>query len=227
MNLNNILQMPDGSVVKVSFLQEIAQTYDSFCDLVENKVLDIALDLERNKPLYHELGEDQLTGIIVISLKAAGFDADHDTFRNGHVDLLVKNGRYEWMGEAKLDNGPAYLMEGFRQLSDRYTDGNPASSRGGLLIYTQKQNKVTFMDGWLEHVGANYEVPVACTERCSETLTSRTMHSHQSTGVDYRVRHIPISLYYKPTDKSARNSAKGSSAKRSKAAVKKPAKSAK
>jgi hypothetical protein len=221
MNLSNVLQLPDGNVIKVAFLQEVAATYDSFCDLVESKILDVALNLERNKPLYHSLGEDQLTGIIVISLKTAGFDADHDTFRNGHVDLLVKNDRYEWMGEAKLDNGPAYLMEGFRQLSDRYTDGNPTSSRGGLLIYTQKQNKLSLMDGWMAHVGTNYEVPVECTERCSETLTSRTMHSHQATGINYRIRHIPISLYYKPTDKSAKNSVKKGSGKGAKARAKK------
>ncbi|WP_313057923.1 hypothetical protein [Pseudomonas rhodesiae] len=206
MNVSDILQLPDSSSVKTSFLQDVVTSYDSFCDLVENRVLDVALELERNKPLYHEMGEDQLTGIFVISLKISGLDADHDTYRNGHVDLLVKNGRYEWMGEAKLDNGPAYLMEGFRQLSDRYTDGNPTSSRGGLLIYTQKQNKMVLMDNWLAHVSGNYEVPVECVERCQETLSSRTRHTHNATGIDYRIRHIAVSLYYKPTDKSARNS---------------------
>ncbi|WP_236187188.1 hypothetical protein [Pseudomonas protegens] len=206
MNVSDILQLPDNSSVKTSFLQDVVTSYDSFCDLVENRVLDVALELERNKPLYHEMGEDQLTGIFVISLKLSGLDADHDTYRNGHVDLLVKNGRYEWMGEAKLDNGPAYLMEGFRQLSDRYTDGNPTSSRGGLLIYTQKQNKTVLMDNWLAHVSENYEVPVECVERCQETLSSRTRHIHNATGIDYRIRHIAVSLYYKPTDKSARNS---------------------
>jgi len=206
MNVSEILQLPDSSVVKTSLLQDVVSSYDSFCDLVENKVLDIALELERNKPLYHEMGEDQLTGIFVICLKTSGLDADHDTYRNGHVDLLVKSGRYEWMGEAKLDNGPAYLMEGFRQLSDRYTDGNPTSSRGGLLIYTQKQNKTVLMDTWLAHVSGNYEVPVECVERCQETLSSRTKHTHNATGIDYKIRHIAVSLYYKPTDKSARSS---------------------
>lgn len=204
MKVSDIMQLSDNSPVKVSLLQDIAPNYDSFCDLVEQRVLDVALELERNKPLYHAMGEDQLTGIFVISLKISGLDADHDTYRNGHVDLLVKSGRYEWMGEAKLDNGPAYLMEGFRQLADRYTDGNPTSSRGGLLIYTQKQNKTVLMDNWLEHVAGNYEVSVECVERCSETLSSRTKHTHNATGIDYKIRHIAVSLYHKPTDKSAR-----------------------
>lgn len=209
LSVGKILELPDGNVLKVSVEQSIAPTYDAFCDVLERKLLDVTLDIERNKALFHGLGEDRITAIICVSMKAAGFDAEHDTFRNGHADLLVKseNGRYEWFAEAKLDNGPAYLMEGFRQLSDRYSDGNPASSRGGLLIYTDKQHKIKTLDGWIAHVSANYTVPVNCTEKCGETLTARTEHVHPATGISYRVRHIPVSLYYKPSDKSARASA--------------------
>lgn len=208
MSIEEILRRPVGDILRLAVEQAVTPNYESFCDIVENKLLDIALDIERNKALYHALTEDQLTGMLSISMKAAGFDAEHDTYRNGHTDLLIRNdsGRYEWLGEAKHDNGPAYIMEGFRQLADRYADGNPASSRGGIIIYTQKANKTELLDNWIQHVSGNYEANVSCTERCSETLTARTSHSHHATGVDYRVRHIPISLYYKPTDKSARQS---------------------
>lgn len=215
LSLEKILELPDGNVLKVSVEQSLAPTYEAFCDVLERKLLDVALEIERNKSLFFELGEDCLTAIVSVSMKAAGFDAEHDTYRNGHADLLIKseNGRYEWFAEAKLDNGPAYIMEGFRQLSDRYADGNPVSSRGGLLIYTDKQHKIKMLDGWIAHVSEKYEIPVVCTERCMETLTARTEHEHQASGISYRVRHIPVSLYYKPTDRSARNTAQKSSEK--------------
>ncbi|MGV6473548.1 hypothetical protein [Azotobacter vinelandii] len=204
-SLEKILELPDGNVLKVSLEQAIATTYESFYKLVENKILDATLELERNKALFFSLSEDQLTGIIVVSMKTAGFDAEHDTFRNGHTDILVKSGRYEWLGEAKLDDGPAYLMEGFRQLSDRYTDGNQNSSRGGLLIYTKKQNKLKLLESWITHISENYEISIEYTETCQETLTSTTAHEHQASGIKYQIRHIPVSLYYNPTDKSARS----------------------
>jgi len=206
MTVGQALNLPDGSVIRLSVQQDLAPTYEVFCNCVERKVLDIALDMERNKKNLLSLGEDPRTTIIGIALKAAGFDAEHDTNRNGHVDLLVKNGRYEWMAEAKNDNGPAYIMEGFRQLVDRYADGNPNSSSGALLIYTDKANKSTLLDNWIKHVSDYYEYPISNAEKCMETLTSRTTHVSEATGLNYRVRHIPISFYYKPTDKSARNS---------------------
>ncbi|MCI3908833.1 hypothetical protein MQC82_04570 [Pseudomonas viridiflava] len=208
MNVEAILEFSDNSAIKISFLQDVAPSYNVFCDLVEAKILEAVYALEHQKPLYHNLGEDQLTGILVIGLKVAGLDAEHDTFRNGHVDILVKNGRYEWLAEAKLDDGPAYIMDGFRQLADRYSDGAPTGCRGGLLIYTKKTNKVSFMDGWLNHLSANYEVPVTRSIRCSDTLTSYTSHAHHATGIEYRVKHFAVSMYYNPTDKSARK-AKG------------------
>lgn len=206
MTLGQILQLPDGNTIKISVEQAISQTYDNFCDLVESTLLSVALEIERNKALYCKLGEDQLTGIMSIGMKMAGFDSEHDTYRNGHADILIRDDskRFEWIGEAKLDNGPAYLMEGFRQLCDRYSDGNPNSSRGGLIIYTEKQNKKTLILNWIDHVSSNYETNIDCTENCPLTLTARTQHEHTATGVLYRIRHIPVSLYYKPTDKGAR-----------------------
>lgn len=207
MNLETIMNLPGGSIVRVTVERELSRpSYDEFCCDVEEHLIDAILNLEQHKSIFYKLGEDQLSTVILTWLKGAGLDAEHDSNRNGHVDLLVKSGRFNWLGEAKLDKGPAYVMEGFRQLCDRYADGNSFSSKGAVIIYTDKQSKMDFLDGWMEHLVSNYEMAVSRHPRCLQTLSEVTSHVHSATGLNYQVRHFPVSMYYKPTDKSARKS---------------------
>lgn len=206
MNLETIEQLPEESLVKQTVSRDISRpSYDEFCEDVEERLIDAIIHLEQHKSLFHALSEDQLSGIILTWLKGAGLDAEHDSSRNGHVDLLVKSGRFNWLGEAKIDRGPVYVMDGFRQLCDRYADGNYYSSKGAVIVYTDKQSKIAFLDGWMNHLVSNYEHAVTRCGRCMQTLSEVTTHLHPATGLEYRVRHFPVSLHYKPTDKSARN----------------------
>ena len=203
--LSDALSMPENSSIFGAVNADMLASYAQFCETVETRIYDAMVHLENNKKSFSLLGEDALTAIIATGLAMSGLDADHDTNRNGHADLLVKRGRFEWLGEAKLENGPAYSMEGFRQLADRYTTGRPLASRGGLLLYSQKGNKTQVMKDWFDHLKANYESEVTVGELCPVTLSQTTLHQHKDTGTDYTTRHFVVSFYENPTDKSARN----------------------
>lgn len=203
-SVSEALSMPSVSSIFSAVNVDLLVEYEGFCNEVESKIYDTAVRLENDKKSFSGLGEDQLTSIIAIGLSMAGFDADHDTNRNGHADLLVKNGRFEWFGEAKLEQGPAYSMEGFRQLADRYTTGRPLANRGGLLLYSKKSNKKEVMDTWIEYLGNNYESKVIPVARCPLTLTQTTCHQHQDSGTNYITRHFVLCFYENATDKSAR-----------------------
>ncbi|MED8000571.1 hypothetical protein [Pseudomonas aeruginosa] len=210
--LADIYALPDDHEIKQAFLNKgIGSAYDEFCNRVEEFLLQGVQYLEKNKPKYRYLDEDTLTSILVFGLQQRDFQADHDNYCNGHCDLVVRSGNYEWYGEAKLDKGPGYVMEGFRQLCDRYAPGGPTTNRGGLIVYTRKRNKSKILDVWVKRIVRDYAdvSSVNLNGLCEETLTARTSHLHPATGLDFKVRHIPVSFYYKPTDRSARSSRSG------------------
>ncbi|WP_156996891.1 MULTISPECIES: hypothetical protein [unclassified Pseudomonas] len=205
-SIADIMNLSDDNPVKIALLNAgIGNAYDDYCSRVESAILEGIFHFENNKPHFKDFGEDALTVVLVFGLSMKGFTADHDNYRNGHCDLVVKEGLYEWHGEAKLDTGPGYVMEGFRQLCDRYSPGGPTSNRGGLIIYTKKRDKLKILKVWAARIVKDYEVVVTLLDLCSNTLTAKTVHKHAASGLDYKVRHLPISFYHKPTDKSAKN----------------------
>jgi hypothetical protein len=203
--LEDILGLPEDNEVRRALVNAgIATPYDAFCERVEDAILGFIIKVEEKKPNFAKSDEDALTGILAMILDAKGFSADHDNYRNGHCDLLVKQGRYEWYGEAKLDKGPAYALEGFRQLCDRYSPGGPNTCRGGLIVYTVRPNKLEILKDWVARIDDEFESDMNFTPICEQTLTTVSRHVHPATGLEFRVRHFPISFYHKPTDKSAR-----------------------
>lgn len=203
--LAEIMSYSEDNEVKRTLLnQGIGSDYDIFCENVENAILEGIAYMESMKPQFKGLGEDPLTGILSFGLQMKGFSSDHDNYRNGHCDLIVKSGRYEWYGEAKLDKGPGYVLEGFRQLCDRYAPGNGFTCRGGLIVYSSKRNKLRLLDVWVKRIQKSYEVATNFSPLCKLTLTAKSSHVHPATGLDFKVRHFPISFYHRPSDKSAR-----------------------
>lgn len=208
--LNEIMAMPEENEVRRSLVnQGIGNDYDIFCERLESTILDGVAFMESMRPQFGGLSEDQLTGILCLALQMKGFSADHDNYRNGHCDLVVKSGRYEWYGEAKLDKGPNYVLEGFRQLCDRYSPGGGFTCRGGLIVYSAKRNKLRILDVWIKRIQKSYEIATVFSPLCKLTLTARSSHVHPATGLDFKVRHFPVSFYHRPTDKSAKSKKNG------------------
>ncbi|MFX9840685.1 hypothetical protein ABTP51_19090, partial [Acinetobacter baumannii] len=67
--------------------------------------------------------EDDINTQIVRDLKLLNYDAVHDKFDNGHVDIHVEVSGFpfKWLGESKIWKGVSKIEGGFKQLLEDYS----------------------------------------------------------------------------------------------------------
>ena len=189
-----------------SIQRQFPSSYEEFVDTLYEDINDIVRDLEENPELQKPISEDRLTIQIRNGLRRLGYAADHETKVGGHADLIVKHDNWLWLGEAKVHNDYGWLLKGFHQLTTRYAVGRDYSSQGALIIYVTGKNTAGVMNKWaghlVEHVDGGWELS---TDHDIESphLTFFSKHKHERSGLDFRVKHIPVSLYFEPRDKSA------------------------
>lgn len=189
-----------------SIQRQFPGSYEEFVDTLYEDVNDIVRDLEENPELQKPISEDRLTIQIRNGLRRLSYAAEHETKVGGHADLIVKRGDWLWLGEAKIHNDYAWLLKGFHQLTTRYAVGRDYSSQGGLIIYVTGKNTAGVMTKWAghleEHVDSDWGLSTD-HDIDSPQLTFFSQHKHERSGLDFRVKHIPVSLYFEPRDKSA------------------------
>jgi hypothetical protein len=170
---------------------------------VERAIDFIAQDLSRTRHLRQHKSEDLLTTDVVTGLVLMGFQASHDTDIGGHCDVVV-GGRdnFLWLGEAKTHKDYDWLYKGFQQLCTRYSTGLPGQDIGGMLIYCYNQNALEVMRKWRERLSSE-RTDLQVDDCEGNPLNFRSTHPHDVSGLPYRVRHVPILLYFKPEDKAA------------------------
>jgi hypothetical protein len=188
-------------------------TYDAFTSVLMSDIDNIVEDMQRHKNQHPEdKSENQLTEHILACLRMLGYQAERDTDFGGHCDLCVQKSEFMWLGEAKKHGDYQYLADGFHQLCTRYSNSSPTASLGGLLIYIHQSKGAGVVKEWKERLNKQelkgletYDgLLIEDASKHSSCFYSR--HLHHGSGLNYRVRHIPIFLHHKPMDKSARNS---------------------
>lgn len=180
---------------------ELSTTYEEFVKNIQY-ALDRSISyIEENPGVRLEDSEDRTTIEIVGNLQQRGYDADHDTKVNGHVDIVIRHrAGYQWLGEAKKGNGYTWVHQGFEQLCTRYSRGTPDQNQGGILIYIRTKNAKSFISKWKDHLTSHAEWQDLRFEECTEKpgLYFYTEHRHDSSGLTYRVRHMGIVLHHDP-----------------------------
>jgi hypothetical protein len=78
--------------------------------------------------IAHQLegeGEEKLRSRILGMLRQMGYKADAESDNRGHTDLLVESGHLAltWIAEAKKHGADEDLIEGMKQLHNRYSSG--------------------------------------------------------------------------------------------------------
>ncbi|MCL6270254.1 hypothetical protein M3P05_10005 [Sansalvadorimonas sp. 2012CJ34-2] len=183
-----------------------ADTYEEFIGLLYRD-LDYAISqLEENRHLHYEAGEDQLTVQIQSMLRMRGYAAEHDASYGGNCDLVVRSrNNFVWLGEAKIGRSKNNIDEGYRQLTTRYATGTDSQKEGGLIIYFQTKNAKSQMDDWKDRIHS--VEPSKVTIKNCELKQSAFFSTHtlEASGQPYRIRHIPVVLHFDPKDKSGRN----------------------
>jgi hypothetical protein len=169
-------------------------------ELVEDAIDWIAQEHSKTRQHRYDRDEDGLTTDIITDLKSMGFDASHDKDYGGHSDIVIEaRDDFLWLGEAKIHSGYGWLLKGFQQLDTRYATALPGQDSGGLIIYVNQERVDQVMDRWSTHLSENR--PDVTIETCIKNpLARRSSHVHQRTGRPFKVRHVPISLYFKPKD---------------------------
>lgn len=177
-------------------------SYPDFVRCV-NKAVDLVFRrMAENPELRQERSEDELTIEVVTLLRMMDIDASHESKIGGHTDVTVRGPNdFLWLAEAKKHKQDyPWLYQGYQQLSTRYTTGMQGQDSGGLLIFAYQARIDEIMVRWREFL-ENQDVGIAF-EACSlSELAFVTQQTHQRTGRPLTVRHVPLSLYFKPEDK--------------------------
>lgn len=174
------------------FIQTLYGDLDTLIGLIEADAKD-----------FQDSSEDELNRELVRLLNARFYIASHDHDEGGHVDVRVasRNGKFSWLAEAKLDNGPAYLSKGVTQLTDRYVRGTPNHNAGAFLVYIQKdkcsERFKTWRDEFSSKTSEYDELEISdCISRPGLAFYSK-FHLERMGGIapKYEVRHIAVSAF--------------------------------
>ncbi len=218
----------DPRVIK--FMTRLQPTsYQAFIDCLYTDLDEILREIQASRKIIAQkypisdanketlkVFEDDINTQIVRDLKILNYDAAHDKFDNGHVDIHVELSGYpyKWFGESKIWNGVTKIDGGFKQLLEDYSTGEKNEKCGGVLIYvvntTQSTNKI--LRAWYNELEAAGNDPARNTNLEGLELTwphddinlfySTQVHPHSGLS-GYKVRHCVLNLksIRKPADK--------------------------
>lgn len=192
-------------------------SYEVFISNLYKHIDKIIGKLQDSRQHLQKDCEDRLNTDIVNTLSCIGYTAFHDPQIGGHCDMYVEYDDFQWIGEAKIYKDYGYVNDGFLQLSTRYTTGGKNRNQGGLLIYIKEQNASKIMDTWQNKLKElNQATPITVEKDDTKSSGFFSYHAHKTSGDLYKTRHIPVLLYFKPEDRSARDSEKRRQQKKAK-----------
>lgn len=194
---------PNGGLLR-QLRREQPLDYPDFIDVFYTDLEDLVGLLEADAKDLMAVSEDFLNRELVRLLNARSYVASHDHDEGGHVDIHVKPGNrlFTWIGEAKLDKGPEYILAGLHQLAERYARGTPGHNCGGILVYFQKDRCSERFAAWRQRlevgVVGNFEQLVVHDCNGRSGLTFQSDFVLKRIGINapkYQVRHIAVSLF--------------------------------
>ncbi len=182
------------------------QKYEEFIERITYEVDEIIEKLEKNPQYQNTKSEDAITNDICMLLTQINIDAVHGESVGGETDLIVKYGNYTWIAEAKWWKSTGNALEAMRQLSTRYSKGGDNDRSGCVLLY----NKTAKLKDKIQKLKGKYlnitEFENLRVKECDKSsFAFKTIHKHQSSGLDYTVRHRALNFFHNPQDKSAKN----------------------
>jgi hypothetical protein len=184
--------------------RQLGTDYDTFIKVLYDDIDTAVRIIEANRDVRSDDSEDRTTEEITTFLKGKGYDAEANSMRSGHCDLLVKNRhQLEWLGEAKKHSSYDYLLGGFKQLTTRYSSASRKSNSGGMLIYIRTDKPAAdVIAEWRSRIGAEGlpDYSDADCDRRNE-LAFYTTHKHETSGLPYKVRHMGVMMKFAPKDR--------------------------
>ncbi|MDP2561412.1 hypothetical protein [Psychrobium sp. 1_MG-2023] len=207
------LKMLNPHFARVCLREIPPATYDEWIERLYEDIDDIIKEhVTPNSSYRMDDPEDRFNVDMVGWLKERGYEARHDEWTNGHSDICVTcpkwNTSYRWIGESKIHKDYDHLLEGFKQLTSRYSSGLTGESQGGVIIINRNKDLGNVMTTWkkrLEGQPDDIFTNLKISNCAQNPFSFYSTHNHSRTSIEYKVRHIPASVYFKPIDKSAVN----------------------
>lgn len=193
-----------GPLMRSQFGRFAAHDYDSFVNAIESDLEGLIRTMEEGASLRAKDGEDRLTDELILGLRAMGYQASHDTYINGHSDIVVASrfNSFTWIGEAKIHDSYQWLFDGFCQLATRYSIGSYDGCRGGLIIYIRNVDAHSVVRKWREELVTKsvdaFEGISISQDDAANPLRFESTHKHTKSGLDYRVRHFGVVMHFSP-----------------------------
>jgi hypothetical protein len=205
LNLRQLRELQEHMPELAGFPSRVlANTYDEFVEIFYADIDRIISQIQENPELRHNDSEDRLTIEIKGLLCCLGYNASHDSKIGGHADLVVRKNNFIWIGEAKIHSSYDYLWQGFQQLSTRYSIGDSNQRDGGILIYIRSKNTESILQKWRAHLLSKNLAGYACSPCQMRPISFFSVHTHERSGREFKVRHMPVILHFDPKDKSGR-----------------------
>jgi hypothetical protein len=201
-------------VTKMLGIQNGQYDYGLFINLVFEIIDECIEAIQQDRSLRQKhkdvQSEDLITAEIKNMINRTGvFSAKLGEQRSGACDLIITcdSKKFEWSAEAKIHSDYKYLADGFRQITTRYTDGDFNNTNGGFLIYVWNKDVNSVMELWKNFLNslANEFTNITFDTCPRRPLSFYSWHKHDVSGLDFKVRHMPICLNHEPRDRSARN----------------------
>ncbi len=201
LTLRDLMLIADSQsspALKIQLERVASNTYEGKLSCLRRAVDYLALEISKTPQNSYKLSEDELTDKLILGLKSMGYQASHDTQYGGHCDIVVEERNdFLWIAEAKIHGSYDWLMKGFQQLTTRYATGLKNQNNGELIIYIKQENIKNIMDKWRDFLSTS--IPsISISESKSGDFHFSSSHTIERTGTAFGVRHLPISVYFKP-----------------------------
>lgn len=209
-----VAQLPDWNAIKseLGILGEhllnrlAADSYGRFVDALHVDIEAVLQGMERDRERHYKKSEDQLTHFIASMLAEKGYTCSAGRQQSGSVDLTVERRTkgYIWTAEAKIFTSLSKVEEGFLQLTTRYSPGDFEDAHTGILIYVQAGDAASKLSSWRAHVAAKPGTKIV-DSASRKNLSFSSIQTHETSGLDFTVKHWAVALLFRPRDASGRN----------------------
>lgn len=188
-----------------------ARTFEDFVTILYADLDDIIKLMESNPQRHQPDDEDKLTYFVASMLRQRQYRARQGEVRGGSVDLTVEGHKdaFVWTSEAKIFYSLPAVREGFLQLHTRYSPADLEHHKTGLLIYIKREGSADLMKTWRDELGA-MSLKDLRTDDCPTRpkLAFLSEHKSRRSGLSAVTRHMSVSVFQDPEDKSGRTAKK-------------------
>lgn len=171
--------------------------YQLFLDRVYSALDNCFAYLEKNSNEHQGEGETKISYAVKTYLNGKDYNCESEVHSNGHVDLFIKENKFEWLAEAKLHKGNEWTYHGFRQLTENYATGKPGTNHGGIIVYNLTKGKMSTKcaEEWRAYIESK-PLNVKCGPYTPDGYFDMTVPEHPRSGYPFHVRNYFVNLQY-------------------------------